>query len=293
MGAPAQTEAPDRYALTAATADDYGEHYRQRPLFDPDTKTVQTGAVLETLSTRARLHNPKYSTAATALQAARMAGSKYGLRRFDMGLLWFLVEVMGGKVVEGLGCPAVDDTAGQLADALAVEPKTVRNALVRLGAAGLISYQFGWVRHDGERRWFVAGNRTKGRRVLMPGVVLCAVADDTAALSSSPPSGMSSSPPSGMSSSPPSGTPPEGLPPEGLPPKGSNECVLKAGRVEGAHRAGRVGAASARNGHDPNPTRAISDSCCGRRRTRPSAPPAPPLPRTRGTGPGPRSRSAP
>ena len=40
-------------------------------------------------------------------------------------------------------------------------------------------------------------------------------------------------------------------------------------------------------------TRAVSDSCCGRRRTRPSAPPAPPLPRTRGTGPGPRSRSAP
>ena len=46
-------------------------------------------------------------------------------------------------------------------------------------------------------------------------------------------------------------------------------------------------------GPDPCSTRAISDSCCGRRRTRPSAPPAPPLPRTRGTGPGPRSRSAP
>ena len=61
---------------------------------------------------------------------------------------------------------------------------------------------------------------------------------------------------------------------------------------DGQRQQNAIGLAAARQACS-GLTRAISDSCCGRRRTRPSAPPAPPLPRTRGTGPGPRSRPAP
>ena len=271
------------------------DYYEQRPLFDPDTRAVLTAAATETLGARARLHNPRYSTAAGALMAARIAGSAYGLRRFDVGLLWTVTELMGGKDVEGLGCPAIDDTAQQLGDALDASPGTVRNALARLGGAGLVGHCFGWVRYDGDRRWFVPGNRTRGRRVLMPGVVLCAVADEVAAAESHPrapahardnAAAPSSSPPSVTSSSPPSVTHPRRTTPEGPITTG-----LKADRVESGR--GPVDAFKGpREDRARGSTRVISDSCCGRRRTRPSAPPAPPLPRTRGTGPGPRSRPA-